>query len=463
MPPGTYTFHVIAANSHGYWNEVGEQLQFTILPPWWQTWWFRVFVVVFIIGLVVFIVVIRTRNMREQNKLLEVKVSERTRELLTANNEIANQNITLSEKQKTIEHKNSELSHTLETKDRLMSIIAHDLKNPLGAVVGVLDLLQKNYIKYDDAKRMKFIDGAFVAATKLQEEMLNLLEWARSQTSNIAYKPDVANVNDIISDVVSLLAETARNKNISIKIELTKTIKAFIDARMISTVVRNLLGNSIKFTPDDGIITLSATENELQVQITISDTGVGMSEEQIQKLFNPDEFNSTYGTNNEKGTGLGLKICHEFIQKNQGYINVKSTIGKSTSFIITLPKPIEIEEVSSNKITLPQTQTFTENAIEISSNILLVIEDNSEMREFLSAVFSDYFTIVSASDGLEGKRKALELIPDIILSDINMPLQNGIEMCKEIKANAITSHIPVVLVTSEIAKESELIDCVPEL
>lgn len=458
LPPGTYTFRVIAANCDGYWNQNGASLEFTILPPWWKTWWFYTLVILFVLGSFVLIMIVRTRSIMEQNRILESEVASRTKELVEANKEIELKNESLSDNQKTIEQKNNELSHTLETKNRLLSIIAHDLKNPLGAVVGVLELLFKNFSRYQDDKKFKLIDAAYISSKKLQDELLNLLEWARSQSRNLSYSPGYCDLTALVNESMQLLDETARTKNIKLNFTTTDRINGYVDSRMISTVIRNLIGNAIKFTPENGKIEVNLKINDITVELSVCDSGVGMSQEQMDSLFNPEEFNSTYGTNSEKGTGLGLKICHEFVLKNNGKILVNSEKDKGTTFTVILPrfnvnKPI-IESSA------PETITTTPAGINQNSNfheyIILIIEDNDEMRDYLQMVFSDDFKIITAADGIEGKHKTVQLIPDLILSDIKMPLQNGIEMCKELKSISISSHIPIILVTSEAAKESEL-------
>ncbi|MBK8806038.1 MAG: HAMP domain-containing histidine kinase [Bacteroidales bacterium] len=205
-------------------------------------------------------------------------------------------------------------------------------------MIGLLELLNANFDIFDNRKKKQFIEMIFTSAHKLQNEMLNILEWALSQAQIISYSPEPVELKILVEDIITLLKQVIINKNISIELKFEEKIFAFVDRRMINTVIRNILANAIKFTPQNGNIVINCLLSNLRtVQITITDSGVGMTPQQIEKAFDKNEFNSTYGTNNEKGTGLGLKICHDFVLKNNGSINITSKINNGTSIILNFP------------------------------------------------------------------------------------------------------------------------------
>jgi len=165
----------------------------------------------------------------------------------------------------------------------------------------------------------------------------NLLNWSRSQRSEIVYNPRSIIINELINENVSLLSVTAGQKSINIKFEVHINFSIYADYDMINLVIRNLLSNAIKFTRIGGLIEIKLSEKNGFVETEITDNGVGMSQEMVDKLFTENQFHSTYGTNNEKGTGLGLVLCKDFIRRNNGSIRVESTLEKGSKFIFTVP------------------------------------------------------------------------------------------------------------------------------
>lgn len=223
------------------------------------------------------------------------------------------------------------------TKDKLFSIIAHDLKSPLNNVIGFASLLNERYSRYDEEKIKQLIKYIFQSAKTLQDLLENLLTWSRSQRNKIKITKQVFSVAAIANDCVELIKPQAMKKQIDVQNKISPQAMVFVDNQTIKTVLRNILTNAIKFTPQNGKVTLqSHTENENEI-ISIADTGMGMRPEQLEKLFLPDENHTTTGTAGEEGTGLGLIICKEFVEKNNGKIRVESQPGKGLVFYISLP------------------------------------------------------------------------------------------------------------------------------
>ena len=239
----------------------------------------------------------------------------------------------------TIQQQNLALQDLNATKDKFFSIISHDLKGPLnsltsfsGLLINHTDSLSKDEIRMLAQDLDKSVKNLFAL-------LENLLEWSRSQTGNIEFKPEVFDIATVMEDNKALLAAQAQTKKIEVayKSEGTRIVNAHKNS--VTTVVRNLLSNAIKFTPEGGSIWLTAEARQGQIQVAIADNGVGMSPEVVQKLFRIDTKHSTKGTANEKGTGLGLILCKDFIEKNGGRLWVESEPGKGSVFVFTLPQP----------------------------------------------------------------------------------------------------------------------------
>ena len=230
------------------------------------------------------------------------------------------------------------LQEANQTKDKFLSIIAHDLKNPFNAIVGFSDLLFSSYADLDDETKLDLIKDIQHSA-KLNFNLLEkMLEWAMSQSDHIPFKPETLTLGTVISDSTSYAAYQANQKQIKIKTETQADLSIFADENMLTSLLRNLISNAIKFTPDKGEIRIKTENLNEKIKISIKDNGVGMSPDNIEKLFRTDAKVQTAGTKEEKGTGLGLLICKEFVDKHQGEIWVESIVGKGSEFIMLFPK-----------------------------------------------------------------------------------------------------------------------------
>jgi signal transduction histidine kinase len=236
-----------------------------------------------------------------------------------------------------VQQQNVQLQELNATKDKFFSIISHDLKGPLNSLTSFSGLLinHTDSLSKDEIKMLaKDLDKSLKNLFALLE---NLLEWSRSQTGNIEFNPESFDLTALLQQNKELLTAQAQNKNIGIQVNTSTPYYVNAHKHSVNTVIRNLLSNAIKFTPAGGTITLEAKENKGQLLVSVKDTGVGMPKEVLQKLFRIDTKHSTKGTADEKGTGLGLILCKEFIEKNGGTIWVESEVGKGSEFLFTLP------------------------------------------------------------------------------------------------------------------------------
>jgi len=236
-----------------------------------------------------------------------------------------------------LELRAKELQELNLSKDRLFSIMGHDLKNPIQSIIGFTDLLNKNYTKYDEEKIRKFIQIVHNSSISVYQLLDNLLTWSKTQRQKAMVNPEIIILHSAVQICMELLDSMAADKKIIIQNKLEKDLLAFADSMMINTAIRNLLSNAIKFTQKGGCVTVSARSENADIILEITDTGVGISTEKIAELFAFNETQSGIGTEGEKGTGLGLIICKEFIELNHGKIWVESKVGEGSTFFLRIP------------------------------------------------------------------------------------------------------------------------------
>jgi len=222
------------------------------------------------------------------------------------------------------------------TKDRFFSIIAHDLKNPFNAIMGYASLLLRQFEDLNKSERHEYIENINLAAESTYSLLENILEWSRTQMGNINFKPKIFDISTIINEVFLLIRVQAETKNIKLLSKVKYQTYVYADVNMIKTVLRNLVSNAVKFT-EKGEVLVEAESSKSSVMISVIDTGIGISDNVVDKLFKIDEKVHTSGTKNEKGTGLGLILSKEFITKNGGEIWINRMKGQGTIFNFTLP------------------------------------------------------------------------------------------------------------------------------
>ena len=230
-----------------------------------------------------------------------------------------------------------ELKKTNAMKDKLFSIIAHDLRSPLSSISMSLDLMTSD-LEIDEELKSEMMKELKKSTTNTLNLLDNLLNWARSQIGTLKLHPDELNINNLIFQSVELLASNANQKGITVIVKAVDNLHAFADQESVKLIIRNLFSNAIKFTPNNGLISILAHEQGNMIEVTIQDTGIGMKKEKAENLFKTNSFRTTYGTNHEKGSGIGLALVKDFVERNGGKISVESKLGKGSTFAFTLPK-----------------------------------------------------------------------------------------------------------------------------
>lgn len=309
LNPGEYTFRVKNSNRDGFWAEEGVALALVITPPYWKTLWFISLLILVFFGIIFLLYRLRVKAIRQQNIQLATIISERTSELKAAN----------------------------KTKEKLFSVIAHDLNNNAAGIIGLAEIL-KDSAENDRMDELKtYTSLLYQSADRFALLLKNLLTWARSQTGNIEYKPQKFTIADVTDEVMGQEESRAFNKNINLRNLISPELVVFADENMVSVILRNLVQNALKFTEKSGEIIINARSVNQHVEISVSDNGIGMDEDTLVNIFNEGHQVIKQGTSNEKGTGLGLPLCADFIRKNNGTIRAESKKDGGTKIIFTLP------------------------------------------------------------------------------------------------------------------------------
>jgi len=288
-------------------------------------------ILIVIIGfLIVLILSLFLYKLYRAKKHALILLDEKNKDILVQKEEIAAQRDKISEIA-------FELKKANRTKNKLFSIIAHDLKNPFQGIIGFSEMIKEDAEKQNLNKIKKFAEYIFNVSEQTYKLLDNLLNFTRNQIGLIKYNPEIINIKEIVEEGIILVQSTAEVKGVKLIDETNHKHTAYADESMISTVIRNLISNAVKFTSEGGYVKVQTENSNDKVVIKIIDCGVGIKEDDISKLFKADLNFTTFGTENEKGTGLGLVVCKDFAVKNGGTITVKSEVGKGSTFTVTLP------------------------------------------------------------------------------------------------------------------------------
>ncbi len=386
-----------------------------------------------------------------EKKSKEDELNRTLKNLATANSEIASRNAEIEKRAKELVITNKELEQSLNLnadKNLFISILAHDLKNPFGALLGLTELLFEN-ISQNDLVEIKNISKIINQSAKNIFDLLeDMLKWSSIQLGKIPFEPKALIFTEITDEVITLLHNYAKSKNISITNSLSDELHVFADRNMLSAILRNLISNAIKFTNYDGLIEISATHSDSNLIISVSDNGVGIAPEILSKIFDISHFQSTTGTAKEEGTGLGLLICKEFVEKHGGKIWVESEVGKGSIFYFNMPFKVKKKQ---------RLVDAGDNDEKVKKELKILIVDNEYSLRLILSEMTKIFSkeILFASSGEEALgicRKNQDI--DIIFMDYRMSDMNGVEASREIRQ--FNKEVIIILQTAfEISDNSE--------
>lgn len=431
LSPGTYTFEIKTADKTK--EGITTRLTIYIKYPWYLSW-YAYLLYAFICFTLLYLLTYANKkraDLEKEKEMSEFKIQK--------------------------EH---ELT---EKKLEFFTNVSHDLKTPLTLIdAPVNDILQLKNLEPEIVNKLMIINRNSKRLYKLITDLLDFRKISQKQ-----YVLDVKEtaISDIINDLSEAFKEECKNKSISLTCTSERKLMGFVDAKKIEKILWNLLSNALKFTNKGGAISLRAEELIIngvkKIKFTVSDNGIGISENEKNKIF--DRFYKVQDSQsiNQEGTGIGLSIVKELVDIHHGEIKVDSTLNSGTTFTIILPSDrksfpndelLVTEKADHEKIA----EETIENPEGMQLNVkkqynlptLLIVEDNRDLREYLANHFEKGYKVYIAEDGSTGLIKAREINPDIILTDVQMPNMNGFEFCKEIRQNFDTSHIPVIMLTA---------------
>jgi len=437
---GAYLFKLRARNGAGIWSEP-IIYSFVVLPPWWQTWWaYGLYGLVFI--LIVFAV--RNQTVRSERLKNEIKLSQLE----------------------------TDKYHELDTlKSRFFANISHEFRTPLTLLLAPLQARLSQASAQDDKVELA---AMYRNASRLLDLVNQLLDLSRLEAGSMKLRTVYGNLNEFISTISSQFASMAQSRKIHFEIVSTSAIDLWFDPDKVEKIVVNLLSNAFKFTPPKGKIVVTLAREREYGRIDISDSGIGIPADKINRIF--DRFYQIDESNvrEYEGSGVGLSLVKEMTELHHGTITVSSEPGKGSCFTVLIPlgnTHLEVDEMIDDDQEAYMDKTVhaavrwneDEEGDPVPSEgkellpKVLIIEDNRELRKYLSHSLNSEYNILVATDGHEGLAIALGEVPDLILSDLMMPAMDGLELCKRIKTNEKTSHIPFILLTAKADVETKLV------
>ena len=462
MKPGKYTFWVTGSNNDGIWNEEGVSLHIIIHPPWYKSRLAYGLYILVALLLITGFIQWRTYRLRKEKERLEKQVKERTHE---------------------IEEKDRHILEMDKMKTRFFANISHEFRTPVTLILNpVEEMISGKATKIKDHVKLGIIRRNGIRLLELVNQLLDLSKLDSGKLKLELLELDIIGTLRLICSSFFSLAE---KRKINYHFHLPEgELVTFFDRGKLETIMNNLLSNAFKYTPDAGEVSCTVLSGDMsaeggpeKIKITVGDSGPGISEKQADLIFDRFYQADEHRHMNGGGTGIGLSLTKELIHLIHGEIEVESKPGEGTRFVVTLPLGKDHLKESEYVIIQPEQDTGqkwsrvplereTEEVVDTDrqpsekpdkkADQILIVEDNTELRSYISDQFREEYLIEEARDGEEGIEKAIKNIPDLIISDIMMPRMDGIEFCRRIKTNDRTSHIPVVMLTARADTESRI-------
>lgn len=358
--------------------------------------------------------------------------SKRAAELIIAIKELAWQTEKARETGKFLALKNEELQKINSEKDKFFSIIAHDMRGPLGGIMGMTEMLTDEIYQLTENDRKQMMANLRRSSRNTFTLLENLLEWAQMVQGLTEFKPQKIELTQAIAECISTLEESAKVKRIELLIQIAGEQIVLADKNMLQSVIRNLISNAVKFTPNGGKVNISAESSaNNMVMISVKDNGIGMTSEMLNHLFHIDADIKRPGTNNEKSTGLGLLLCKEFVEKLGGKITVESELNKGTVFSFNIPATERDEKEAGF-----QKEAFEERPDDQIGKLNILIAEDDEISKNLFSIYVRDFSkqIYKVKNGVEAVKVCRNNQDiDLVLMDIEMPLLDGFEASRQIR------------------------------
>jgi predicted outer membrane repeat protein len=413
----------------------------TVSTPWWITTWALIIYSTVLMSVIFIIWNVRIRRIKIKSEL---------------------------EREKFEAHKMHEVD---EIKTRFFTNISHEFRTPLTLILGpAKQLLERS----KDERAKEDLDLIYRSAKKLNKLVDEILDISKIESGEMKLNACPQNLVSVVKEIVLSFHSLAERKNITFKLNCDEIeIIAYLDKDKVDKILSNILSNAFKFTPAGGKVEVGISRKEKFAEVIITDTGVGIPKAQIDKIF--DRFYQVDGshTRAHEGTGIGLALTKELIELHRGNIEVESAEGKGSTFKLIFPlgkahlKPEEIcEEARGKGRPRIEVDEFVERKgdsktdIDLSDKLekpsLLIVEDNSDIRKYITGILKSQYNIIEAKDGEEGLNKSFDHIPDLIISDIMMPKMDGFQMCSKLKTDSRTSHIPIIILTAKATMKDKI-------
>lgn len=434
LPAGNYTFEVRVIDPKSIADQPVTKLNINVLPPLWKTWQAYTVYLLTVFCLLSAFYKYRTLQLKKANKLLELSVAERTSELADSKDRISN---------------------LLTQKQSLFANVSHEFRTPLSLILGPLETLGGSL---ESASQKKNFSLIYRSAKRLNHLVDQILDLAKLETvhSDNKKKYSIEPSIELLVESFKSLAES-KQQQIILVTNTTGTLLLFQDS--LEKIVSNLLSNSIKYTQVGGTILINSQQETSNYRFSVTDNGPGIPDDKLTIIF--DRYARLHETQEEVGSGLGLAVVNELAKANGGSVQIESKVGEGSKFTIILPlHSSEAPADSTFQITPPE--VLADYIIEDSypkgylaeANIsrkstVLIIEDNVELREFLSQSLGKWYVCITADDGVQGIARAIDSVPDLIISDLMMLNKDGFEVAQAIRQHDSTCHIPFILLTAK--------------
>ena len=418
LKPGHYVFNLKTRLHNSEWADEITSMHIRIKPPKWLSWWAKVTYLILILIIVYYIVKFYKNKLTIENALLFEKKSRQQEQELN------------------------------EDKIKFFTNITHELRTPMTLILGPLeDLISDSSIPAEQANKLSSIHRV---ANRLLHLINQILEFRKTTNKSRKLRVLKDDIVKFIRDTGSKYTELSQNKNVEFKISVpNKRIEMFFDPEVITIILDNLLSNAFKYT-QQGVVELTLnnyTENNIDyTEITVSDTGFGILEQDLPYIFER-YYQAKKASYPITGTGIGLALVKNMIELHEAEIGVDSKLNEGSSFKVKLLTNNSYPDVIHIQTEDEQTEEIEANAD--AKSVILVIDDNQEIVDYINDCLTDTYMVISAENGKVGFDLACDKVPDLVISDIMMPVMDGIQLCKNMKKDIRTSHIPVVLLTAK--------------
>ncbi|MEM1043819.1 MAG: ATP-binding protein [Bacteroidota bacterium] len=445
LPPGAYTFHLRAANPFGVWSKAEALLSFSVRPPVWASWWFRLLALGLFVAAAGVVALYRHRRVRQREDELRHLVGERTAALR-------------AEKDLTEQQASALLAQSLQQR-RLFADLSHETRTPLTLILSPVEQLLETDLDTPTRRALTLVRRN---AHRLLFFFNQILDLARLEGGAMTLQPRRFDLGEFVEGVVQAFQNLAlgRQQRLTAAVpDLPVFVTA--DPAMLEVVLFNLVGNALKFTPAGGRVHVALSASEHRVRLTVEDTGVGIAPEHLGYVF--DRFERA--ASDEPGTGIGLALVREIARAHGGDVQVESTLGEGTTFTMAWPRlalgedapPLAEFALGDNPEVLFRSLDSSEDtASPGDSTTILVVDDNDDVRGYIRDLLAPSFHVVQAAAGEEGLAKARDVVPDLVVSDVRMPGLDGYELCAAIKADPALQFVPVILLTADGAAPSRV-------